>query len=810
MPTINIVPGKRKWVRRQPNLDHLMRVKRKYTKRIKPLQTSFAAATPTLEQMDSDNSSATGALQIATGAEEDDSNSGGGDGGSRDRRPISKPKLFKRNKSSAAANTTGEDRQQYFANFNKVLQDRNKLLLEILEQRTSEIRNLKLRVSSMVKASNAALLASSTATAVDHKTPPPPTAAAATMSSESMVSRPADEREETKKAQPKEGAVDPHWSNVELANAFAMQKQSKHLYGHVQEHFSLPLPAPADIETYLRGLHVTANGSVLMQFLQMIGQDDSMTELDRVTVLQISEWPIETCYEYDFELDEITEPSDVLVVVVAKGLYSNWQQLVLVHSNPLNADAERSSSLQSELNAVIRELHKIKFSVVACVCPYPTTTTTTKTETPSLWSQIGVATDCNYFSHPISDEFIYLFYYVDDLLLMMQTYFLNDKFVMNKKPIERLSDRTIAKSLLESNSISAARKLFSSSTVQLLRCCYPTNDDPEADATAEFLERVSQFYNLLTTSTSSYDNEPSVRPYGQQLEQQNRILNEVQLHFYRCRNATKPDDFQRATMQTIESLKMLQHSTKQRYRRDSFGTSNISREFLRSHIDRHYLDIPPTVLNWLKGIFLPTNEPYKMRTAFDECFYDNEIESHRNESAHVRLLIEWIADKYTDKYPLAVGRTNDEFLREMNKCEKVFLVEQNPVFRCRIGATAQVFEAVQAQTQWMYPDVIRTFVLQRHLLRVMYYNAVGEEGMAQVVDTAAAVEEKSTTLTEEESVDVCAANKNIDVAEILNGGGGDDKVPVPSTTSTTVVVTADDKCGDVTPTPAAVESMIQE
>lgn len=39
----------------------------------------------------------------------------------------------------------------YLENYNKVLQERNDVLLEILEQRSAEIRSLKMRVSNMTK-----------------------------------------------------------------------------------------------------------------------------------------------------------------------------------------------------------------------------------------------------------------------------------------------------------------------------------------------------------------------------------------------------------------------------------------------------------------------------------------------------------------------------------------------------------------------------------------------------------------------------------------------------------------------------------
>lgn len=585
---------------------------------------------------------------------------------------------------------------------NKVLQDRNKILLEILEQRSAEIRNLKLRVSNMVK------------TTADEETEGVESNAVTNSNTKICPNRDEPPSDDTA------------WSQAELAKAYSLQKLSRPLYAYVQDRFSLPLPAPTEVSRFITELNVTRG--ILQHWLQILEFDgEIMTELDRVTVLQISQVPLQSIYEYDIDMDTIVGPYRSMTVIVARGLYSGWAQAVFADFDTAN--------LKGNVTAVIEELHKIKFPVVACACKYVNDETATST-----WTELGISAGCNYFSHPVTTDFIYAFYYIDDLLLTMHQYFLSDGFSnitdqsTARSTIERLlligDSVPITNAILQPKAdIKQAVQLFSSETATLLRCCLA--DDEAAVACAKHLDVIGAFYQLMCSKNINDDTtHQSKLPYGKDLEYQNNILNEIQLHFYKVRSAGSPKmaEFQRATMQSIESLKMLQHSTKQRYKADSFATDNITGEYfnrnrLSASSDSASGDTltPLRAFRIVKEIFLqptPKLDDDHMAMPNETCFYEADMDATaHSEDYYVHLLIEWIADKYKDKHPY------DEFVAKMNKIEEMFVTIQGSKFQIVEGAVTSVFKKIKSHKFGMFLEVIHTFVVQRHLLRIKYYNA---------------------------------------------------------------------------------------
>lgn len=575
----------------------------------------------------------------------------------------------------------------YLENYNKVLQDRNDVLLEILEQRSAEIRSLKMRVSNMTKSDD-----------------------------DSKLAEKKDNNDEL-------------WSPAELSKAYSLQKLSKSFYSYVQDRFSLPLPPSIDVDRFIDGISVTRGLlTSMMQILEFDGE--TMSEVERVTILQISELKMESIYEYDDNLDNIIGPHSSMTVVVAKGLYSDWSQAVY-----LNFDV---STMKSTLNMIIEELHKIKFPVVACVCKYVD-------GEPSVWNEYGIGMGCNYFSHPVTTDFIYTFYYMDDLMLATRNNFVENGFMtetcrINKSPLVELIEKHDLRFPIRSETLSSKCKnisniveLFSKHTSNLLRILMPNNE--LATNLADFCTVLNSFYQLMNTEKSSAvldDNNLAQQPYGKNLEYQNDVLNETQLHFYklRCPGTSKMSDFQRATMMCIESLKMLQHSTKQKYKMDYFATRNITREYLKKRVKQSLIGSNETIdhltplksMGVVKDIFLQAKSADSLiyeTTA--KLFFDDEINPALPESHYVDLLIDWIAEKYEKKH---TNTTNDDFNKKMHKFEELFQSIQNPQFKIAENSVTKVFKKLKSHTFGMFLEVIHKFVVQRHLLRIKYLNAV--------------------------------------------------------------------------------------
>lgn len=580
----------------------------------------------------------------------------------------------------------------YLENYNKVLQDRNEVLLEILEQRSAEIRSLKLRVSNMTKSDD-----------------------------ESKLAEKKDNIEES-------------WSPAELSKAYSLQKLSKSFYRYVQDRFSLPLPPSIDIDRFIDGITVTKGLlTSMMQILEFDGE--TMSEVERVTILQISELKVKSLYEYDDNLDNIVGPHSRMTVVVAKGLYSDWSQAVY-----LNFDV---STIKAILNMIIEELHKIKFPVVACVCRYVD-------GEPSIWTEYNIGMGCNYFAHPVTTDFIYTFYFIDDLLLATRNSFVKNGFMtdtcrINASPLVELIKIHDLRFPIRSETlttdcenISNIVELFSKHTANLLRILLPMNDI--ATNLADFCTVLSSFYQLMNTENgTTISDDECFQPYGKNLEYQNDILNETQLHFYklRCPGNSKMSEFQRATMMCIESLKMLQHSTKQKFKMDFFATSNITGEYLKRRISESLTSTNDTLANLtplksmgvIKDIFLQAKSADSlMYETTAKLFLDDDIDAKQPESHYVDRLIDWIAEKYEKKH---TSTNSDDFIKKMHKFEELFQSIQNPQFKIAENSVTKVFKKLKSHTFGMFLEVIHKFVVQRHLLRIKYLNAVSAMHMVK-------------------------------------------------------------------------------
>ncbi|KAG4075081.1 hypothetical protein HA402_008146 [Bradysia odoriphaga] len=582
----------------------------------------------------------------------------------------------------------------YLENYNKVLQDRNDVLLEILEQRSAEIRSLKLRVSNMTKSDD-----------------------------ESKLTEKKDNGEES-------------WSPAELSKAYSLQKLSKSFYSYVQDRFSLPLPPSIDVDRFIDCITVTKGLlTSMMQILEFDGE--TMSEVERVTILQISELKMESMYEYDDNLDNIIGPHSRMTVVVAKGLYSDWSQAVY-----LNFDL---TTMKDILNMIIEELHKIKFPVVACVCKYVD-------GEPSIWSEFNIGMGCNYFSHPVTTEFIYTFYYIDDLMLATRNNFVENGFTtdicrINASPLVELIKVHDLRFPIRSetlttkcDNISNVVNLFSKHTSSLLRILMPQNEI--ATSLADFCAVLGSFYRLMNSQNGnavSGDDHAAEEPYGKNIEYQNDILNETQLHFYklRCPGNSKMSEFQRATMMCIESLKMLQHSTKQKFKVDCFPTRNITGEYLKKRIQQSLTANHETLahltplksMGVVKDIFLQAKSADSlMFETTAKLFFDEDIDTKLPESHYVDLLIDWIAEKYEKKH---TNTNNDDFIKKMHKFEEQFQSIQNPQFKIAENSVTKVFKKLKSHTFGMFLEVIHKFVVQRHLLRIKYLNAVSAMRMVE-------------------------------------------------------------------------------
>lgn len=257
----------------------------------------------------------------------------------------------------------------------KTLEERNRVLLDLYEKRGDEVRMLKQRMSNLINDK------------VDQET--------------------------------KENGINSFsWTNAELCKAFSLQRLSTPLFTYLRDKFLIPLPSEDDVRKFVRNIQlVRGMQTTMLQILEYDGQ--IYKDHERVTVLQISCIKTAELFEYDESLDLIWGPHKYITMIVARGLYYDWSQLVY-----LNFDTRVT---KQDLNCVIEALHKISFSVSAVACNFEEAKT-------DVFSELQVCYGKGFFPHSITTEKIFCFYYLDDMLQATNTHFVAGHLVLDDGP----------------------------------------------------------------------------------------------------------------------------------------------------------------------------------------------------------------------------------------------------------------------------------------------------------------------------------------------------------------------------------------
>lgn len=359
----------------------------------------------------------------------------------------------------------------------------------------------------------------------------------------------------------------PNWSSDELAQAFSLQKLNRQLYSHVQQRYTLPLPLPTEIDDYVGKIRFESSRHLLTNVLNMLRFDgEHMTELERVSVLQIAQIPLKHSYSYVEKTDSIRHSnSDNLFVIIVRGLIGDWQHPIYVNSPDVD--------LTNIIKAAIVKLNDIQFNVIACCSRFEDNTSST------IWSELGVCRGYSYFSHPVTNDPIYTFFYVDDILrsihhhIMETSGFHTDTgATINREPIDALLKNNPAAKTLSAE-LDVPSTFFTTKTIHLLRLLQPKH----YASCSDFIEVFSAFQQMICTTNYGGDN----------LEHQLQVLSHVQLQLYKlkCHGSNIIPEFKHATTHSIESLKLLQHSMRQKYGVDSFPGRSVSEDYLRPLIN---------------------------------------------------------------------------------------------------------------------------------------------------------------------------------------------------------------------------------
>lgn len=280
------------------------------------------------------------------------------------------------------------------------------------------------------------------------------------------------------------------------------------------------------------------------------------------------------------------------------------------------------------------------------------------------------------------------------------------------------------------NNSEAVHMFFSDFTLNMLRISVP--DDRAAKNVIEFIS-VMKSYSELMRRPQIIDSDINSSDFDRYMEFQNKRLDKIHARLFKLDAPTSNDaqrkKFREAMMMSIVSLKMLRKFIMTKYKNATFSTESITNELIRTKLAEltskynfKRVMAPQQLFRIIKDIFL--GEDCSVKPVSDvEFFYSGSFafddQNVRNESNYVAALQQWIIDNHAKKYP-DLQDTN-ELKQKLRKAEDTFNSTQNPNFRICEQAVQKTSRELVESNESMN-KIVRMYIIQRHLLRIKYFN----------------------------------------------------------------------------------------
>ncbi|XP_031631041.1 uncharacterized protein LOC116345642 isoform X2 [Contarinia nasturtii] len=574
----------------------------------------------------------------------------------------------------------------------QALQERNRVLLDLYEKRGDEIRTYKQRIANLIN---------------------------------DKVEQSVDINSLS-------------WTNMELCKAFSLQRLNIPLFNYLRDKFSIPMPSTDDVRKFVNNIQLVRGiQSTMLQILDCDGQIHE--DHEKLTILQISYIKTAEIYEYDEQKDLILGPHKYMTLIIARGLYKDWAQVVY-----FNFDTRVT---KQQLNGVIEALHKIDFPVIALSSNF-------EEEKSDIFADLSINYGKGVFPHPITQEKIHCFYYLDDMLQATNAHFFGGHLTIDdnqqtKQPINKQAVMQaihknyrripIPRELLawtdnDINNVDAIHTFFSQFTINLMRISLPIDDRSTKNVT-EFIS-IMKSYSELMNRPQCIDSDVDTVNFDRYMDFQNKRLDKIHARLFKLDYANTTEGtrkkFREAMMMSIVSLKMLRKSVMSKYKNSTFSTEAITNEITRTKlndlINKYSFKrvMPPTQLfRIIKDIFLGENCSVKIESNvtffFNGAVTAAEVNG-RNETFYVAALIHWICETYAKKYPDSMDIK--DLKRKLKKVEETFCTVQNPNFRVCENVVNKITKDL-IETNAFDPSLnefIRLYIIQRHLLRIKYFN----------------------------------------------------------------------------------------
>lgn len=326
----------------------------------------------------------------------------------------------------------------------------------------------------------------------------------------------------------------------------------------------IPLPAPRTLRKYAES--VKLQPGFLQPVLDVLSKN-AKNGIDKYFTLSWDEMKVKQCYEYDHSRKRVLRPVDQVLVMMVKGLCSNWQQVVYYNFDKLPT--------KELIGSVLEKLEGIGLIPVATVCDLGTKNVAT-------FNQLGVNIAKPFFLSPNGHK-VFAFADTPHLLKLMRNHLLDTGFIsygklISAKPVAKLLDvqsdigatyrltpeHFPAKGSTKRQKVKFAAQVFSNSvSAALLRLAgtEPGVMPPETKITAEFIKLMNDWFDIFNTRCPVNDSRPTQKAFGYSgaLRKQTDILVKVYNTVGEMRAVGKKGmiQFQKGIQLNIKSLLML-------------------------------------------------------------------------------------------------------------------------------------------------------------------------------------------------------------------------------------------------------------
>lgn len=284
---------------------------------------------------------------------------------------------------------------------------------------------------------------------------------------------------------------------------------------------------------------------------------DNMQNYEKMTVLMFGEVKVSSTMEYDVLKDEVIGPHNQLQVVMAQGIASQWKQPVYV-----GFDQKMTEEI---LYDIIKRLNDINFNT-ACVV------SDCGGGNIGLWRALDINYENPVFHLPTGREIVY----IPDgphTLKLIRNWLLDTGFLVNKKPLEVLINKTTTELSVchkltpehlcyegpQKQKVRLATQLLSHTTATALIHYKPIEDIRLLEDTANFIELVNNWFDLINVSHPNNKTTPFKAPYGLFLKEQDALLDKMCETFLsmRCVGKFGLQIFQKAILMHINGTRVL-------------------------------------------------------------------------------------------------------------------------------------------------------------------------------------------------------------------------------------------------------------